>query len=129
MKILAEFLPMMKGERFSWARYGCAALPAAWAAFRNGGDAFAGLPPCETQGEVERIIAEAGGMVPLFDRQLRGMADKHVLHVGAIGVAHLPEGVMAGIVSETRWVFLIETGLRAMPVAPHRVAATWVVHG
>lgn len=128
--MLGEFLRSAASMRFSWEQFGCAAMPAKWVGFITGKDPFAGMPECHTEADVNEAVAENGGMLALWDRQLGGIARRTIPEVGAVGLAQLPDGMeMAGIVSDTRWIFLTEQGIRAMPIAPARVIATWCIHG
>ncbi|HVH49968.1 MAG TPA: hypothetical protein VM760_08860 [Sphingomicrobium sp.] len=128
--MLGEFIRAAAAMRFSWECFGCAALPAQWVERVTGKDPFAGMPECRTEAEVNEAVASSGGMLALWDRQLAGIARRTIPQVGAVGLAQLPDGMqMAGIVSDTRWVFLTEQGIRAMPIQPQRVIATWCIRG
>lgn len=116
--------------RFSWTRYGCAALPGAWVHRLTGANPLASLPHVEDETSVKAVLDDAGGMAALWGRQIAGIGRRCSVAAGAIGIAAMPDGMeMGGVVSENRWVFLTEHGIRAMPIPPHRVIATWCVHG
>lgn len=130
MSGLGEFIRHAAARRFQWERFGCAALPIDWIAQQTGRAPNEGLPRCTTEEEVQAVIDGAGGMVALWDRQLLGLATRSRPVAGAIGIVKMPDGMeLGGIVSDQRWVFLMPQGVRAMPVSPSRIMATWCANG
>lgn len=128
--MLGEFIRDAASMRFSWSRYGCAALPAAWVQQLTGVDPLATLPNVNDETGVAGVLSDAGGMAALWDRQIAEIGQRCPLAMGAIGIATMPDGMeMGGVVSETRWIFLTESGIRAMLIPPHRVVATWGPYG
>jgi hypothetical protein len=107
---LGAYLAAARKKPWAWREHDCSAFVAAWAG--------AELPTYSNEAEAERIVRDAGGLVPLWDAALEGLAETVALadlEPGDIGVIELlaPDAKLAqagAIWTGQRWAFVPAAG-------------------
>lgn len=64
---LGEYLATARTKPWAWREHDCTAFPAIWAGFADA------LPDYEDEADSEAMMAEAGGLVPLWDAAVAAM--------------------------------------------------------
>jgi hypothetical protein len=128
---LAEHLKRATAEPWAWGSSDCSTFPADWVLSQTGIDPMAHWRGAySTEGEAEKLIADAGGLASLFADAIDPIWPRSYDAIeGAVGVVSFPseqgpEIDLGAIHTGKRWAIRSPRGL-AMISAPLAVRAIW----
>lgn len=131
MNDLGEYLAAAAAQPWVCGTCDCTTYAADWVLACTNVDPMAKWRGYTTEDEVERFIAEAGGLENLWDEGLAGIWPRVALPiVGAVGVINLPgeDGTpidVGAIWTGRRWSIRSPRGIASLSVGPENVVAVW----
>lgn len=128
---LGAYLADAASRSWQWGLRDCTTHAANWVFTCTGVDPMAKWRGYTTEDEVERFIAEAGGLENLWDEGLAGIWPRVDAPVaGVVGVITLPgeDGSpidVGAIYTGRRWSIRSPRGIASLSVGPESVVAIW----
>lgn len=114
---LGAYLKAATATRWKAGEHDCSAWPARWAGVP--------LPAYETDEEADVIVAEAGGLVALWERTIGDrLPPVEVAEAGDVGIIEAGERLVGAIFTGDRWAFLTPRRVMFAPCVP---VAAWRV--
>jgi hypothetical protein len=133
MAELGAFLLDLGSERRQLGVHDCCTMPCDWAVLNGWPDPMATWRGAySTAEEAEAFIADAGGLLALFERGFDGAGiprREGPASIGDVGVLRIGDLEAGSICTGKRWAFIGERGIGMASVDPDAVAATWATGG
>jgi hypothetical protein len=122
MTDLAAYLAAAAGRPWAWGSDDCTTYAGDWVLACTGVDPIAQWRGYSTEDEVERLIAEAGGLENLWDEGMAAVWPRAAIpSAGAVGIVTLPgqDGTpidVGGIWTGRRWSIRSPRGIASLSV-------------
>jgi len=129
---LGAYLKDQIARPWVWGSMDCTTFPAGWVQICSGIDPMTKWRGYDSEVDAEMLIAQAGGLVALWDEGLAGIWPRHDAdpRVGDIGIIPVLDGAgepieIGAIFTGKRWAFRSPRGVGAISIAYSDVVATW----